>query len=329
MASGIAKLRSPDDLSGWQELGVPAVFRRRWLIVLHPWGEIALAMALAVLGGILGLLAALVAVALMAAYLWIVIRGRRNDGSSCACFGARRPITRVTIARNAWLTLLAVATASVIWMGPTFGGAVRAVGEGDAWPWLLAIAIAAVTVCFILWPEEADAREGIVGSAETLSASRGVDQGDEGEPDYIRTRTPAVPVTLANGETVNLRALAFDGPILVLAVSETCGACVPVIEAAPRWRDLLPELDLRLLVRHEPDAGLTEHAEPQSLHDPHGYVSGSIDDWGTPSAVLIGRDGLLAGGPVTGRREVTEFVGDIYENLHGQRPPAEAFQGTD
>jgi hypothetical protein len=327
VASGIAKLRRPDDLAGWQELGVPAVFRRRWLIALHPWGELALALALAVLGGILGLLASVVAVALMGAYLWIVIRAKRTDAdSSCACFGTRKPITGVTIARNAWLTLLALAAASVIWITPLFGGAVAvAVVSADAWPWLLALAVAAVTVAFILWSEESGEASTATEQSETLSASNA---GSDDEEDYIRTRTPAVPVTLANGETVNLRTLSMQGPILLLAVSETCGSCTPVIEAAPAWRSLLPELDVRCLLRHEPDAGLTEHAEPQSLHDPEGYVRDSISDWGTPTAVLLGRDGLLAGGPVTGTDAIAEFVADVYENLHGERPPAEALQDT-
>ena len=59
VASAVGKLRRPDDLAGWAELGVPAAFRRDWLLRLHPWGELALGLALAVLGGALGLLAAL------------------------------------------------------------------------------------------------------------------------------------------------------------------------------------------------------------------------------------------------------------------------------
>ena len=41
---------------------------------------------------------------------------------------------------------------------------------------------------------------------------------------------------LADGTTVNLRDLAARRPILLLAVSEMCGACTTVIESAPGWR---------------------------------------------------------------------------------------------
>ena len=42
IVSGIAKLRRPDDLTGWAEMGVPKALRKQWLLVLHPWGEMAL-----------------------------------------------------------------------------------------------------------------------------------------------------------------------------------------------------------------------------------------------------------------------------------------------
>src|SRR5690349_6696513 len=87
VASGVAKLRTPDDLAGWESLGVPAAFRREWLRRIHPWGEIALGVALAVLGGWLGTLTSLVAVALMGAYTVLVARvAARADDASCACF---------------------------------------------------------------------------------------------------------------------------------------------------------------------------------------------------------------------------------------------------
>ncbi len=58
---------------------------------------------------------------------------------------------------------------------------------------------------------------------------------------------------------------------------------------------------MRFLLAYEPEGGrLTERSEPQSLHDPHEYVSGSLGEWPTPTAILLGADGLLAGGPVTG-----------------------------
>ena len=299
IASGITKLRRPDDLNGWTELGVPEAFRRSWLVRVHPWAELVLGAALACLGGLLGLVAALACVALMTGYLVLVWRVlRRVDDASCACFGARKRITGVTVARNLWLVLLAAATASVIWANPLFGGALTGVTE--AWPWLIVVAVAVVTTALILWPDgEVEADGSSAPDAPPVASTAG------GDIEYVRTRTPAVPVTLADGTIVDLRKLAATKPILLLAVSATCGSCTPVIANVTPWRRRLPEIDVRLLLRQGPgESVLTSTSEPQSLHDTEGYVSGSIADWKTPTAVRLGSDGLLAGGPVLGFDEI-------------------------
>ncbi len=315
IASAVAKLRTPDDLVGWAELGVPMTLRRQWLLRLHPWGEIALGAALVVLGGWLGLTAALVAVVLMAGYLWLVVKARRaSDDASCACFGSKRRITRVTIIRNVWLLVLAVASAAIIWTAPLVGGAL-AVAVSGWWGTVLGAAAAAVTVALVLWPDEREAAASALAGEMTAEQAAG-----DGELDYIRTRTPAVPLVLADGTPVNLRTLTRRKPILMLAVSTTCGACTSVMESAPEWRTRLPEVDVRLLFTHAHDSGLkVELTEPQSLHDVDRLVSSSIGDWSTPTAVLFGADGMLAGGPVSGVRAIEEFVDEVYETLHADQ----------
>ncbi len=195
IASAGAKFRHPDDLAGWEELGVAEALRKPVLLRLHPWGEVALAFALAVFGGVLGLLAALVALVLMASYLWLVVRAfRREDDASCACFGTRKQITGLTVARNVWLTLLAAATLAVIWMNPLVGGAVAS--AAGAWAWIAGAAIAAVTATVVVWSGTARP------SSPSEPATAGSDVGGAGELDYVRLRTPAVPVTLADGTVV-------------------------------------------------------------------------------------------------------------------------------
>jgi len=322
ISSGIAKLRTPDSLAGWQELGVPVVLRREWLRRIHPWAELLLGAAIALLGGWLGLAASLVAVALMVGYTILVARVvSRSESTSCACFGARTRVTRVTIVRNVWLTVLAIASAAVIWTTPLLGGALAAGIPHFAW--LIALAVAAVTTALVLWPEDASARSDAATAASDLGMATSSADADDAL-DYIRTRTPAVPVTQADGTVVNLRTLASRKPILLLAVSSMCGACESVVEKRAEWRELLPEVDVRLLLAEPADlSAWTERDEPQSLHDVDDYVAGSIADWGTPTALLLGADGLLAAGPVTGDLGVASLVDDIYESLHGEPPRRE------
>ncbi|MBS1907070.1 MAG: hypothetical protein JST33_11010 [Actinobacteria bacterium] len=319
VASAIAKLRTPDDAAGWEALGIPAALRKDWLIRLHPIAELVLAAALLLLGGALGIAAAVVAVLLFAAYLAMVWRAkRRTPDASCACFGERRPITGRTLLRNAWLVLLAVVSASTVGLLPLWGGvATLAV---LLWPWTLALAAVAVTFVLVQETASADAHTDAPTAVGAGSALRDA-QGEELE-DYIRSRTPAVPVQLGGGETVNLRELAARQPMLLLVVSESCGSCTAVIESIDAYRALLPEVSVRFLLQVRPeDSRLTSAEEPQTLHDPERYVSGSIGDFYTPTAVLLGMDGLLAGGPVTGSGAIADFVDDVYESLHGERPP--------
>lgn len=317
ISSGIAKLRVPDDAAGWEALGIPVGLRQSWLIRLHPYAELLLAAVLLLVGGPLGIVAAAVGVLLFAGYLVLVWRAKRQTpDASCACFGERRPITARTLVRNAWLLLVALASLATIGSAPLAGGVVRA--ALPEWAWILVVVVAAVTIVLVQEPGSAPVDAGDGSAAGSAS-------DDDGElDDYLRVRTPAAPVQLGDGTTVNLRDLAAQEPILLLSVSETCGSCTAVIERIDEYRTLLPEVSVRFLLQSSPEASaLASSEEPQTLHDPQRYVSRSLADvWSTPAALLLGADGMLAGGPVLGATAIAEFVDDVYESLHGERPPA-------
>lgn len=339
LASAVAKLRTPGDLREWETLGVPPALRRTALLRLHPWAEGALGIAVAALGGWVGAVAGIVAVVLMLGYTALVARAASGGGASCTCFGAPAPVTGATVVRNAWLTALAAGATVGAASTPLLGGALAA-GIAHL-PWLLAAAITVVTTALVLWraPERrvpaaapgvpvvrGSAAASHDGSPDEPDALEGSASGDEVE--YVRRRTPAVPVTFADGTEVNLRALATKKPLLLLALSSMCGPCEMIRDRRAHYRALLPEVDVRLLLVEPTSSRWAELEEPQSLHDLGDYVAGSIEEWATPSAVLLGADGLLAGGPVTGDLAVEAFVGDVYEALHGQRPPTDPFAGS-
>jgi hypothetical protein len=313
IVSGIAKLRTSDSLGGWRQLGVPEPLRREWLLRAHPWVEIVLGAAVALLGGPAGVVVGIAAAALLTAYTALIVRAvRAESDASCACFGERTPVTGMTAIRNVWLTLVTIGAAVAVGWAPVAGGAVRLVVQSPAW--LAALVIVAATAVLVMHRATGGRNDAMLGEADAALSS-------EEQLDYLRRRTPAVPVTLADGTVVNLRQLAAQKPILLLAVSPFCGACGPVIASQERFAELLPELDIRLLLTAEPELSpLTQRAEPQSLHDRPRYVSGSIADWPTPTAVLLGTDGMLAGGPESGSTAIDAFVDDIYESLHGYRP---------
>lgn len=312
IASGVLKAGKAADAAELEALGLPKPLRASWLARTHPWAEIALGLALLLLGGVLGVLAALAATLLMGGYLWLVAGAlRRGTDSTCSCFGASRRITRITVIRNTWFALLALLALAVSGRTPVWGGTFAAMGDAE-WGWIAGLLASAVTAALILAADAASAPAG--DSAPVHTSTDEID-------DYIRTRTPAVPVTLADGSRRSLRELTAQRPTLLLAVSQGCGSCATVLAHLDEWRRILPEVDIRLILTPLPDESeLAERTEPQSLHDPDRYVAESLGYRATPSAVLLGADGLLAGGPVSGPDDVVQFIDDIYTSLHGVAP---------
>ena len=310
LTSGLSKaIRSGDADDTLDGLGVPRVLRHPAVVWAHPWIEVAIGLALLVTPGWPGTMVALAAAALMAFYLTIVARAARGPApASCACFGgSTAPVTQLTVWRNGWLTLVA----AVAVISASSGQSPVAVLQ-DFWPaslsWLLALSAAGVTVVLIV-----RSSAGAVSSTGT-EATDIAPVDDVG--DYLRTRTPAIPVTLADGTTQTLRDLSTGRAQLILMLSEHCGACADTLVQMPCWRAEFPLLDVRVLLTTQVgDSSLTSRAEPQSLHDPDFWVSSSFGIHATPAAILLGIDGFLAGGPVVGPGAIDDFVEEIKTQL--------------
>jgi len=311
--SSVGKLRSPDRArKAFTAMTVPAWLDRPWVATAHPWAEITLAVLLVVVPGPIRVAVAAAALLLMLVYLVLIIRAFRSPVDvDCACFGALgdERVTAVTIVRNAWLTALAAIT---LWVAVDERAVIARLAEisrSDLW-WLVSVVAAAVTAALVLRVDR---------SADSQDADAEVEAWSDEERDYVRSRIPAVPVKLADGTTTDLRTLSSQRAQLLLFVSEGCGSCVPVIEAVPEWRKELPQLDVRFVLQVGPHvSGLTSTEEPQTLHDLKGYAKESFGTGATPSAILLGADGLLAGGPVVGSVGVRRFVSEIADQLRGQ-----------
>jgi hypothetical protein len=309
VASAVGKLRDPRRAAlGFDALRVPQPLARPWIRAAHPWAEILLALCLVLSSGPAAIVTAVVATALFVAYLSLVVRAAQSpEPTDCACFGSAgsERVSGLTVARNVWLLALSGVSLWVPFSGRS--PLQWAVGAGpDAW-WLAAVAAAAVTTGLILY-------HGPASPPASARDSEGA-MDDEDLEDYERTEIPHAPVTLANGEVVSLRELAVARPKLLLAVSETCSSCHPTIEAAPTWRARLPALDIHLLFLSAAVTDTAEPSQPETLHDPMRFAFEALQLPGTPSAVLLGVDGMLAGGPVAGHDAIRAFVADIETEL--------------
>lgn len=324
--SGVSKLRDDDAATAteWTDLGVPGALNTHALRRAHPWAELALALALVVLPGWLGVAAAVVAVVLTLAYLVMIARAAaRPEPAECACFGtgARTAITGRTVARNAALLLLAVL--AVVHAAGADSPLVVLLGAPAAtWGWLAALVLAVVVTVLLVPVAPADDD---VPEEEALPArpSGAAPYDEEGE--YLRTLTPFATLVDRDGARHDLVRLSARQAQLLVFMRAGCGPCSTTGNQLAGWQERLPELALRVVVSQPIDSleGDYAHWQPFALHDPDGLAARMLRVSGTPTAVLLGTDGLLAGGPVSGSGAIEEFVEDIAVQLEEARGAVE------
>lgn len=299
-ASGAAKLRSPlafDD--AFVALRVPPLLPRRAAARTLPWLELVLAVLLMASSGPLLVGATGVLVLLMLVYTWVIVRALGFDEPvDCACFGSlgSQVVSRLTLARNLLLLMLSL---TAIWIAAAGGSAPDAIGELRAADWrTLAAALTAVAVAVTIV-----ARPG----------ADGADQVGDRELDYERRPIPYGVLMTTDGTSATLAELAATRARLLVVLNPHCGPCVRTAEKLDGWAGQL-EPAVGIIAVH-PEAGLElPHDEVVAMVEPAHNVR-RIFSVGAPGAVLLGADGLMAGGPVAGEGDVERFVEDIVSEL--------------
>ncbi len=313
VASALGKLADPRRAAlAFDALKVPRPLAQGWIRAAHPWAELLIALCLVVTSGIPAVVTATVTTVLAVVYLVLIVRALQSpEPTDCACFGVvgAEQVSGWTVLRNVWLLGLSAVS---VWVAQDGRSPLQwAVGLGsDAW-WLVAMVAAATMTALVVHP-----------SAPKPAAEDAVEDLDL--EDYERTADPPRPRSpWRTGAVVSLREFAGSRPKLILAVSGTCSSCLPTIEAAPQWRERLPEVDIHLLYASTDDPATSSPSQPQTLYDPQRFVYEALQLRGTPSAVLLGADGMLAGGPVAGHDVISAFVADVEAELAEPPPAAE------
>ncbi|PKW28132.1 MauE/DoxX family redox-associated membrane protein [Phycicoccus duodecadis] len=303
--SGAAKLRDPASLErAVASLAVPAPFDGRAARRLLPWAEVALGLWLLVATGVWLVVVTFAVLVLFGTYLALVARAQRGpEAAECGCFGALgdQRVTTATVARNA---LLVVAAASGVVAALRDVSVLTALLAGAAaWGWLAAAALTAGIAALVTWRAPDDAGGGV--AAPTA--------GDEDE--YLRTPVPDVQLLTEEGELVLLGSRARFAAQLLVFLSPGCGACLRVAPLVPGWAERLAPVEVHAVLLGEA-ATVGAHPELRGhvWFDPHRVAHRALAP-STPSAVLVGTDALLAGGPVLGEQGVLAFVDEVLAHL--------------
>ena len=150
-----------------------------------------------------------------------------------------------------------------------------------------------------------------------------VEEPDDDEYAYERKPIPDGVLVGADGVRT-IRELASDTAALLVSINCLCGTSREASAAMDGWAERLPSLNVHLLSTLQ-ETDLPEDIRPRQgvFYDHTGLAQRALGMHGSPMAVLVGADGLLAGGPVQGMAEIEEFVADIADQL------AEAGIGSD
>ena len=304
LTSGIAKLRDARATrDAFDALRVPRFVPADVTAHALPWVEIVLAVLLvAAPAGWLVPIAATV-VLVMLAYTWLIARALGFDEPvSCSCFGAlgRHEIDRTTLARNVLLTILA---AAIGWFALDGGSAPSAFADLDTGGWWALIAAVAAAAVAVL----------VTGGA---SAGPTSPSGDGELLDYERQLIPYGVLMLPDGRTSTLNELARTQARLLVILNPNCSPCVRTAEKLDDWAaQLAPTVSLLAVYPDEGSArSASGHALELGASEPDLNVRRLFAS-GTPSAVLLGADGFMAGGPVVGEDDVVEFVTEVLSAL--------------
>lgn len=290
VVSGIAKL---SDRNGTRQavagFGVPARLVASVAVLLAP-AELVVALLLLVTPtAAVGLTVALMLLAgFTVAVLLALKAGRRPE---CHCFGriGGADISGRTVARNAVLAGLAAL------------GLVALAREGSALSdgSFVAAAIGGLVMATVVL-----LAEGLSGRAARRQREREDEAAYEAaQPAVARVSAPRFTLDTPAGTTMSLDDLLAPGlPVLLITLSPGCGSCVRLRPDVAQWAQVLsPRVTVAVLAIGTPEANQRAYEAvphlPVLLDDQE--VSQQLGTTATPSAVVIGADGVVAS-PVAG-----------------------------
>lgn len=323
LVAGLAKLA---DLKGSQhamrDFGMPTVLANPFGVLL-PLVELAVGLALllpsiAWWGGLAALLLLLLFVAGIG---YNLARGRTPD---CHCFGQLHsaPAGWPTLIRN--LVLAAIATIVVgfglntsqvgvlDWLAPlsviqrveVLGGILLLallIGEG----WLL-LQIMSQQGRLLLRLESLETQRGEAGLAEAPLVAGTVGLA-------VGTPAPSFILATLTSETISLQSLrALGKPIVLLFSDPGCGPCNALLPEIGQWqREHAGKLVVALISRGTVEANrskVSEHGLRHVLLQHDREVAEAYHASGTPSAVLIRRDGTIGSALAQGAEPIRQLV---------------------
>lgn len=293
-------------------LHLPAWVLPGWLARAIPAIEVALALGLVAPWLPVFALAGAGALALVVAYWALIARGLTiTPRPECGCFGQAgdHRISWRTLLRNTLLVAAAGAAVSLASSGRTVWSLLSTASAGDR-TWLALTTVACLLTGLVL----AGSRVEAPGEDVDVPAV-GAEAPADGDDDYVRVPTPQLVLHDPGSGPVTLHELSAGRAQLLVFVNCYCVSTKEVMADIEGWHERLDLVDVRLVFSVPIAEQFVGPPPPRTLVDHRGLAWQALGLRRSPSAVLLGVDGFLAGGPVSGPVEVQEFVEVVDETL--------------
>lgn len=300
--SGAAKLidrrGTANALTSLRILGAGAHGAIAWAL---PVVELLVALGLWLPWSAAALSAAILSVIAFAVFTVVIARALRfDDPVTCACFGTvgSLSVSRRTVVRN--LVLLATAGIAAFATGSGVLPGAALVTDPTR---VTATSATVLLTGTVTWLVLAPGRSG-----------RADDDAEAVEADYVASPIPFGQVQGRDGALVTLRELPAAQAVLLVFLSPGCGPCRRVLEALQEHRTpVSPAVRIDIVASGRAD--WTADAGGAVWEDPERNAARLFGISGRPAAVLLGADGTVAGGPVTGEDEVTALIDEMAGQL--------------
>jgi len=163
-----------------------------------------------------------------------------------------------------------------------------------------------------------DALEGMIGALGLAGNSAAADPGAlghglQGGGLPVGSPAPSFKLESVDGERYSLGSLLSAGrPVMLVFSSAGCGPCDALLPEIAGWQGEHPErLAIALIAAGERERNLAkgnEHGIERMLIDPEREVSDAYQAHGTPMAVVITADGMIASPTVGGSEAITTLL---------------------
>ena len=129
-------------------------------------------------------------------------------------------------------------------------------------------------------------------------------------------------LTHLNGNSSTLTEIARTQARFLFFLNTHCGSCLRIAEKLDGWAERLdPAVGVLAIYVSKSAAESASHSPDLATWDPELNVQRVLELRGTPSAVLLGADGLLAGGPASGEDNILGLVDAVFAELEGAGEP--------